>query len=126
LQNTLVPILCRTVLSAPKMLLSNDSYEANGTGSHALVQVEEESGASTNESSIPSHPLGIKPLGNRYLFAGSSARQFIGTFQALPEEILTHLLEYLDQQALRLLGYTCKFLFAHCVSDELWKSLFLE
>jgi hypothetical protein len=40
--------------------------------------------------------------------------------------MLVHLLEYLDERSLRTLGYTCRFLFAICGSDDLWKSLFLE
>ncbi|KAH8890976.1 Clavaminate synthase-like protein [Thozetella sp. PMI_491] len=78
------------------------------------------------DSSIPSHPLGIKPLGNQYLVDGPNARHHIGSFQALPDELLSQLLEFLDQRSLRVLGYTCRFLYAHSVSEELWKALFLE
>jgi len=75
---------------------------------------------------IPSHPLGIKPLGNELLFEGQSARQCIGTFSVLPDEMLAQFLEYLDSPTLRLLGSTCRFLYAHSLSEELWKTLFLE
>lgn len=75
---------------------------------------------------IPIHPLGIKPLGNLWLSATTNARGSIGTLQALPDEMLALFLEYLDHQTLRKLGYTCRFLFAFCRSDELWKALFLE
>ncbi len=118
------------------MILSNDGpltspetrLEANGTGSHnpkMTTNREHTVDTSSSDSSIPSHPLGIKPLGNQYLSDGVKARQSIGTVQVLPDEVLSQLLEYLDQRALRLLGYTCRFLYAHSVSDELWKALFL-
>jgi hypothetical protein len=75
---------------------------------------------------VPLHPLGVKPLGNLYLASGPNARNSIGTFQTLPDEILALILEYFDQLSVRRLGYTCKFLFALCSSDDVWKSLFLE
>jgi hypothetical protein len=77
-------------------------------------------------SSVPLHPLGVKPLGNRYLSTVRDARECIGPVGALPDEVLTILLEYLDYESVRLLGYTCKFLLALCSSEELWKALFLE
>ena len=91
------------------------NHQANSTGNDQAI-----------DHSIPLHPLGIKPLGNQYLFSGKVARESLGSLQQLPDEVLMQLLEYLDQRALRLLGYTCRFLFACCVSDDLWKSLFLE
>lgn len=78
------------------------------------------------DSPIPVHPLGIKPLGNQYLSSTVNARRALGQFQALPDEVLSQLVEYFDQQSVRKLGYTCKFLFAFCHSDEFWKTLFLE
>lgn len=79
-----------------------------------------------DSSSIPSHPLGIKPLGNKYFSGGGDARRSMGVLQILPDEMLMQLLEYLDQRTLRLFGYTCKFLFACCVSDDIWKTIYLE
>jgi F-box-like len=76
--------------------------------------------------SITPHPLGLKPLGNQYLASGRPAKESIGAFDALPDETLVILLEYLDQHSLRQLGYTCRFLYACCRSDDLWKALFLE
>lgn len=75
--------------------------------------------------SVPLHPLGIKPLGNQYT-ATSNARHVIGSFQILPDEILVVTLEYLDSYELRLVGLTCKFLYAFCRSEDLWKALFIE
>ena len=83
--------------------------------------------AVVHESPIPSHPLGIKPLGNQYLSPGSGrARDNLGSLQALPDEVLMTLLESLDRNALRVLGQCCKFLFAFCSSDDIWKAVFLE
>jgi hypothetical protein len=105
------------------MLLSDnqqDIPEANGRASHL------KNGASAVEPSIPPHPLGIRPLGNKYFTRGKDARDASGAFKALPDEVVAQLLEYLDQRTLRYLGYTCRFLFAHCMSDEVWKTVFLE
>jgi hypothetical protein len=77
--------------------------------------------------SIPTHPLGLKPLGNKYFFGGDDARDSLkGALKILPDEVLMQFLEFLDQRTLRLLGYTCRFLFASCISDDLWKAIFLE
>jgi len=80
----------------------------------------------SRESPVPPHPLGVKPLGNQYFAHGPRARESLGSLQALPDEMLMAFLEYLDGGALRVLGYSCKFLFAFCVSEELWKAEFLE
>lgn len=77
-------------------------------------------------SAIPPHPLGIKPLGNKYLSDGDDARRFLGALQVLPDEMLMQLLEFLDDRTLRRFGYTCRFLFACSVSDDIWKTIFLE
>ncbi|KZL73486.1 F-box domain-containing protein [Colletotrichum tofieldiae] len=82
--------------------------------------------AVTLTESIPTHPLGVKPLGNQYLSGRPNARKHIGYFKILPDEALMILLDYLDQERLRELGSTCKFLYAFCRSDDLWKSLFLQ
>lgn len=81
---------------------------------------------SSFDSSIPPHPLGIKPLGNKYFADGDDARKSIGALQSLPDEMLMQLFEYLDAPSTRLLGSTCKFLFACCMADDVWKSVFLE
>ncbi|RDL36843.1 Clavaminate synthase-like protein [Venustampulla echinocandica] len=75
--------------------------------------------------SVPCHPLGIKPSGNQYT-AASNAKSVTGPFQLFPDEISAIFLEYLDAQQLRLLGSTCKFLYAFCRSDDIWKALFIE
>ncbi|KXX73972.1 Bifunctional arginine demethylase and lysyl-hydroxylase PSR [Madurella mycetomatis] len=77
-------------------------------------------------ASIPPHPLGIRPLGNKYFSNGDDARTSLGILQVMPDEMLIQLLEFLDRQALRLLGYTCRFLFACSMSDDIWKTIFLE
>lgn len=81
----------------------------------------------TSESiPIPTHPLGVKPLGNQYFASGPIARQSLGNLGLLPDEMLLQFLEYLDPHSLSTLGTTCRFLYAFCHSDELWKPLFLE
>jgi len=95
-----------------------DVYPSGGVESLSL-SIEESS------NTIPPHPLGLKPAGNQYT-ATSIARNLIGSFQAFPDEILAIFLEYLDSYKLRLLGATCKFLYAFCRSDDLWKALFIE
>jgi hypothetical protein len=80
----------------------------------------------TEEShSIPSHPLCFKPSGNQYT-AQSIARDRVGYFQILPDEILALLLEHFGSRELRLLESTCKFLYAFCRFEDLWKTLFIE
>lgn len=76
--------------------------------------------------SIPSHPLGLKPSGNQYFASGPIARQSLGNFGLLPDEMILHFLEYLEPHSLKALGTTCRFLYAFCHLDELWKPLFLE
>ena len=75
---------------------------------------------------IPTHPLGLKPLGNQYLAEGPNARRNIGTWAALPEEMLALVLEGFDQNSLLKLGSTCKYMYAFCHSEELWKAVYLR
>lgn len=75
---------------------------------------------------IPSHHLGVKPLGNQYLSSTPSARRNIGSLQALPDEMLMLALECLDRMSLHYLASTCKFFYALCESEDLWKSVFLQ
>lgn len=107
----------------------NIAFEEDGNGSqplgHSMTGGQEEPPNDVS-SAVPLHPLGVKPLGNKYFSDGNDARKHLGTLQGLPDEMLMQLLEYLDQCSLRLLGYTCKFLFACCMSDDIWKTIFLE
>ncbi|KAM0450336.1 hypothetical protein ACHAPV_004005 [Trichoderma viride] len=80
----------------------------------------------SHSDSIPTHPLGVKPLGNQYLAKGPNARRSIGSWACLPEEILALVLEGFDKHSLLNLGSTCKFLYAFCHSEELWKALYLR
>ncbi|KAI0022164.1 Clavaminate synthase-like protein [Xylariomycetidae sp. FL0641] len=76
--------------------------------------------------SIPVHPNGVKPLGNQYFASGPNARLSTGVVGILPDEMILHLLEYLDADALRNIGFSCRFLYAFSQLDDLWKTLFLE
>ena len=75
---------------------------------------------------IPPHPLGVKPLGNRYLAEASLARDSVGTLAYLPDELLMIVLEFLGALQLTFLGSTCRFLYSFCHSEELWRALFLR
>lgn len=132
-----------------RIVLRDDSgmeaLQVGGGGGYAL----EDDGLTGDQLGLesPIHPLGIKPSGNKLLSAGiSDARDAIGAFQALPDgtetcdilrpvvprlilaslELLIQLLEYLDTKSLRRLGYSSKFLYAFSLSEDLWKTLFLE
>ncbi|KAI2085382.1 hypothetical protein LOZ36_004048 [Ophidiomyces ophidiicola] len=74
---------------------------------------------------IPAHPLGVKPSGNG-LTASWNLRASIGHFGILPDELISLLLESLDEKALRAVGATCKALHAFTRSEDLWKTLFIE
>jgi hypothetical protein len=102
------------------------NHNGSGVTADSPREVMMDEQQATVESRIPSHPLGVKPLGNQYLSSAVNARGSIGSFRVLPDEVLAQLLEYFGQQSLRKLGYTCRFLFAFCHADDVWKALFLE
>lgn len=113
------------------MLLTKDITGADASGSASWdngSETLEDPAASTRviSDSIPIHPLGVKPSGNEYFASGPTARQSLGTFGRLPDEMILHFLEYLNPHSLSTLGTTCRFLYAFCHLDELWKPLFLE
>ncbi|KAK3329631.1 hypothetical protein B0H66DRAFT_527013 [Apodospora peruviana] len=113
------------------MVLSNDQPGANGVDLAANAHRSQsfnndDDDTAAVDSFIPSHPLGIKPLGNKYFSNAKDARDSLGTLQVLPDELVAQLVELLDKRSLRLLGYSCRFLYAICLSDDLWKSIFLE
>ncbi|KAJ2904714.1 hypothetical protein MKZ38_007332 [Zalerion maritima] len=108
-----------------KNLLENESDLGSHPVFHGLVQ-DDQSYESISSESIPTHPLGIKPLGNLYLSQTPNARRNAGSLQALPDELLMPMFEFLDKTTLLRLSSTCKFLHAFCRSDELWKPLFIK
>jgi hypothetical protein len=108
-----------SVIPADAGYSASVEVQPSGGGVESL-ELEEES-----PNSIPHHPLGIKPSGNQYT-ATSNGKDAIGPFKLLPDEVLAILLEYFDSFQLCLLGSTCKFLYAFCRSDDLWKTLFIE
>lgn len=87
--------------------------------------VVESSSFEESPHSIPHHPLEVRPAGNQYT-ATSIARNSIGFFQAVPDEVIALILEVFESRDLRHLGSTCKFLYAFTRSDDLWKTLFIE
>ena len=74
---------------------------------------------------VPSHPLKIKPRGNAYT-ATDDIKLAAGSFTAIPDEVLIHLLEFLDATSLKRLGFACKTLYAFSRHEELWKTLCIE
>jgi hypothetical protein len=103
------------------MLLAEDLSHGGGKSSTTV-----DSDALSVMDSIPTHPVGIKPLGNQYFAQGPNARHSTGFVGQLPDEMVLHLLEYLDAMSLRELASTCRFLYAFGQLDDLWKALFLE
>lgn len=75
---------------------------------------------------LPSHPLGVRPEGNAYTDRSQGVRQKAGRFSLLPDELLMHFLEYLNDHSLLALGSTCKALYAFSYSNELWRALFIQ
>jgi hypothetical protein len=111
---------------APSRLLPAEYSPENGPSSKRL-RLESEATADNNDCDIlPSHPLKIRPEGNAYTDLGQSIRQRSGSFSLLPDELLMHFLEYLDDRSLLALGSSCKALYAFAHSDELWRSLFIQ
>lgn len=84
------------------------------------VQADDEEMA----SAVPSHPLGIKPAGNAYT-ATENIKSRCGSFARLPDELLNHIFESFDADALIRLGSTCRALYAFTRMDELWRALFV-
>lgn len=76
-------------------------------------------------TAIVSHPYNIRPSGNAYT-ASRDIKAFTGSFAVLPDELILHLLEYLDAIDLVRLGSSCKALYAFCRAEDLWKTLFIE
>ena len=104
-----------------------DSVRAIGQDSNSDSDAESDGRKDDDfDAPLPPHPLGIKPLGNRYLDQGTDAKDATGLFQTLPDELVMLLAETLDMDSLRALGSTCRFFYAACTYDELWKALALE
>ncbi|CEJ95034.1 Putative F-box protein [[Torrubiella] hemipterigena] len=87
----------------------------------AVVQLTD-----NQDDSIPTHPLNVKPLGNRFLATGRDARANAGSWAILPDEVLMTIFEQFDDSVLLRIGSTCKLLYAFANADELWKALFLK
>ena len=99
-----------------------DSFHSGTAGNESKASDHE----ALRSDSIPRHPLRVKPLGNQYLTDVPNARCSIGLWAVLPDEVLMIVLEQFGQRELLRLGSTCRFLYAFCHSEELWKALFLS
>ena len=76
-------------------------------------------------AAVPPHPLGIRPAGNAYT-ATQNIKANCGSFARLPDELLNHIFESFDADALIRLGSTCRALYAFTRFDELWRALFVR
>lgn len=72
-------------------------------------------------TTVPLHPLRIKPAGNAYT-ATENIKHALGNLFALPDELLVQILEFLDAASLNQLGCTCKALYAFSRLEDLWKT----
>lgn len=77
-------------------------------------------------AAIHTHPLGVRPSGNRLTIAVRDVRAHMGSFSRVPDEVLHLVLEWLDMSTLLKVGSTCKALFAFASNEELWRSIFIR
>lgn len=89
-----------------------------------LVVAPAESDIETADQ-VRRHPLGVRPSGNAYT-ATSNAKHSAGSFRALPDELLSQILECLDAIDILKLGATCRIWHAFTRNEELWRGLFVE
>jgi hypothetical protein len=99
--------------------------QPSGGGTESLPTLDSlEESSEESSQSIPLHAIGVKPSGNQYT-ASKIARNYVGYFGLWPDEVIAIFLEYLDSDLLLRLSTACKFLYAFCRSDDLWKALFI-
>jgi Cupin-like domain/F-box-like len=84
-----------------------------------------EEDVSRSDPQVQAHPLGVRPCGN-ILTEPAHARDNIGTFGTLPDEVILNLLEWFEDVDLLRLGTTCRAFFAFTSCDDLWKTLLLQ
>ena len=80
-----------------------------------------------------SHPNGVKPLGNSYIYGRSefirARREGLGGFSTLPDELLLEVLIIIGREsdrALLNLGITSKLFCVWADVEEVWRVLFSE
>jgi Cupin-like domain len=78
-----------------------------------------------HQPQFQAHPLGVRPSGNA-LIGSLRARDNLGTFGILPDELILGLLEWLEHVELLELGRTCRAFFAFTSNDDAWKVLLLQ
>ncbi|KAK9365169.1 hypothetical protein V1509DRAFT_571509 [Lipomyces kononenkoae] len=79
------------------------------------------------------HPLGIKPFGNLILSDNDAhascvqiRKKLLGYFSILPDELILSLMQNLEANELRRLGYSSRIFSAFASQDDLWKQLFVS
>lgn len=71
------------------------------------------------------HPLGIKPAGNG-LLATDDIKLAAGFFVRLPDELIVHILEFLQPEEILGFRRSCKAILALCLNEETWKTKYIE
>ncbi|GJQ15868.1 hypothetical protein GpartN1_g7659.t1 [Galdieria partita] len=94
------------------------------SGSHRKLT---KSSHSADSFLIPSHPLGIKPLGNLWTRTNDSVLSVttretsLGLFSIFNDECLLDVLSYLDGCSAAMLSCCSQYLYAFCSYNELWR-----
>lgn len=96
--------------SAVAMAAGQPSRAVADVNSHEHYESKaNHAGVVTDAASIPSHQLGVKPLGNRYLSNAPNARASVGTWAMMPDEMLTVILEHFGKSDLIRLARHANF-----------------
>ena len=99
--------------------------DSSNLNSSTPCTVSSDEEVTQSDPQFQAHWLGVRPGGN-VLTELARARDNIGTFGTLPDEVILLLLEWLEDVDLIWLGTTCRAFFAFTLNDELWKTLFLQ
>lgn len=121
-----IPIQSTNSNSNPNDSISkkrNPSSNCNLSSKKRLKLSSSASSSSFSTLTLP-HPLGLKPLGNS-LLATTNAKSNLGYLYSFPDDLILHLLSFLDQYQLLSLSRTCHALYVFTNQDQLWKDLFL-
>jgi Cupin-like domain/F-box-like len=98
---------------------------ATSVAQNSLFSTASDSELSHSQPHVQPHPLGIRPSGNA-LTGSYNARDNIGTFVLLPDEVILTVLEWLEYADLLRLGRSSRAFFAFTANDELWKELVIR
>ncbi|QEU62592.1 hypothetical protein KDRO_F05220 [Kluyveromyces lactis] len=84
-------------------------------------------------TSIPTHPLGVKPSGNSLLEEADPQetrklrKKLLGSLSVLPEDLIIEILTYIDDpKDLQNLGCSSRLLYAYTYDEELWRKIYTK